>query len=107
LTEGIKILALSAGMLGGSTYDRLESLEERGIFTQAQVNDIEASFNLLTFLRLRGQVDSAASGREISNYISPSSLDRVEKGRLKLALEVVKSFQGLLSHHFQLNMLRN
>ena len=107
LTEGIKIMALSAGMLGGSTYDRLESLEERGIFTKAQVNDIEASFNLLTFLRLRGQVDSAAAGREISNYISPSSLDRVEKGRLKLALEVVKSFQGMLSHHFQLNMLRN
>ncbi|MDA3902521.1 MAG: DUF294 nucleotidyltransferase-like domain-containing protein [Desulfuromusa sp.] len=107
LTEGIKILALSAGALGGSTLDRLAILQEKGLLSKEQVNDIEASFNLLTFLRLRGQVNSAAAGQEITNYISPGSLDRVEKGRLKLALEVVKSFQGTLRQHFQLNMLRN
>ncbi len=107
LTEGVKILALKAGVLGGSTHDRLAMLLERDILSKEQVNDIEASYNLLTFLRLRGQVDAAAVGHEISNYISPGSLDRVEKGRLKLALEVVKSFQGMLSQHFQLNMLRN
>ena len=107
LTEGIKILALSVGVLGGSTHERLVILQQNDILSKAQVSDIEASFNLLTFLRLRGQVNSAAAGREITNYISPGSLDRVEKGRLKLALEVVKSFQGSLSQHFQLNMLKN
>ncbi|MCK5913949.1 MAG: signal transduction protein, partial [Desulfuromusa sp.] len=107
LTEGIKILALQAGMLGGSTHERLAALQEKGVLTKEQVSDIEASFNLLTFLRLRGQVDSAAAGHEVTNYILPGSLDRVEKGRLKLALEVVKSFQGMLGQHFQLNMLRN
>ncbi|MCK4501808.1 MAG: CBS domain-containing protein [Desulfuromonadales bacterium] len=107
LTEGVKILALSAGMLGGGTHERLAFLQQRNILSKEQVSDIEASFNLLTFLRLRGQVDSAAAGREITNFISPGSLDRVEKGRLKLAFEVVKSFQGMLTQHFQLNMLRN
>jgi CBS domain-containing protein len=106
LTEGIKILALSAGILGGSTHERLAVLQQKDILSQAQVNDIEASFNLLTFLRLRGQINSAAAGHEITNYISPGSLDRVEKGRLKLALEVVKSFQGSLNQHFQLDMLK-
>ncbi|MDX2479259.1 MAG: putative nucleotidyltransferase substrate binding domain-containing protein [Desulfuromusa sp.] len=107
LTEGIKILALRAGVLGGSTHERLTILQEKGILSKEQASDIEASFNLLTFLRLRGQVNSAAAGREVTNYISPGSLDRVEKGRLKLALEVVKSFQGTLRQHFQLNMLRS
>ena len=107
LTEGIKIMALSAGMLGGSTYDRLAALEKRDILSHAQASDIEASFNLLTFLRLRGQIASAAAGREVTNYISPGSLNRVEKGRLKLALEVVKTFHGILRYHFQLNMLRS
>jgi len=107
LTEGVKILALSAGMLGGTTHERLAVLQQKDILSPAQVSDIEASFNLLTFMRLRGQVNSAAAGREITNYITPGSLDRVEKGRLKLALEVVKSFQGSLSQHFQLNMLKN
>ncbi len=107
LTEGIKILALSVGILGGSTHDRLAVLQEKAVLTKEQVNDIEASFNLLTFLRLRGQVDAAAAGREITNFILPGSLNRVEKGRLKLALEVVKSFQGTLGHHFQLNQLQS
>ena len=106
LTEGIKILALSVGVLGGSTYDRLAILREKEVLSKEQADDIEASFNLLTFLRLRGQVESAAAEREITNYISPGSLDRVERGRLKLALEVVKSFQGTISQHFQLNMLK-
>ncbi len=106
LTEGIKILALSAGMMGGSTHDRLSMLAEKEILNREILNDVEASFNLLTFLRLRSQVNSSASGREITNYITISSLDRVEKGRLKLALEVVKSFQGTLSQHFQLDLLR-
>lgn len=107
LTEGVKVLALSVGVMGGSTHERLAILQQKDVLSKAQASDIEASFNLLTFLRLRGQVDSAAAGHEISNYITPGSLDRVEKGRLKLALEVVKSFQGMLNQHFQLNMLRN
>ena len=107
LTEGVKIMTLKGGWLGGSTHERLAALQEKAILSKEQVNDIEASYNLLTFLRLRGQIDSAAAGREVTNYITPGSLDRVEKGRLKLALEVVKTFQGTIRHHFQLNMLKN
>ena len=107
LTEGIKTLALSAGCLQGGTHDKLAFLQERGILSKEQVGDLEAAFNLLTFLRLRGQINAAAGGREITNFITPAELDRVEKGRLKLALEVVQSFQGMLKQHFQLNMLRN
>jgi len=107
LTEGVKVMALSAGMLGGSTHERLDFLQQQELLSKEQVSDIRASFNLLTFLRLRGQVDSSAAGWEISNHILPGSLDRVEKGRLKLALEVVKTFQSILRQHFQLNMLRN
>ncbi len=107
LTEGVKIMALKGGWVGGSTHERLAALHEKEILSKEQVNDIEASYNLLTFLRLRGQIASASAGREVTNYISPGSLDRVEKGRLKLALEVVKSFQGTIRHHFQLNMLKN
>ncbi|MBN1956880.1 MAG: CBS domain-containing protein [Desulfuromonadales bacterium] len=106
LTEGIKTLALNIGVLEGSTHDKIDMLVKRAVLSQAQAEDIEASFNLLTFLRLRGQVNSAAAGREITNHIYPGSLDRVEKGRLKLALDVVHSFQGMLNQYFQLDMLR-
>jgi CBS domain-containing protein len=106
LTEGVKTLALNVGVLEGSTHDKVKALMQKRVLSQTQADDIEASFNLLTFLRLRGQINSAAAGREITNYIAPGSLDRVEKGRLKLALEVVRSFQGMLNQYFQLDMLR-
>ncbi len=105
MTEGVKPW-LNVGVLEGSTQDKLQRLMEKGVLSRTQADDIEASFNLLTFLRLRGQVNSSASGREVSNYIAPGSLDRVEKGRLKLALEVVHSFQGMLKQYFQLDMLQ-
>ena len=107
LTEGVKTLALNIGILEGSTRDKLLLLRDKGVLSQTQVDDIESSFNLLTFLRLRTQVRAAESGREINNHIFPASLDRVEKGRLRLALEVVESFQGMLKQHFQVDMLRN
>ena len=106
LTEGIKTLALNVGVLEGSTHEKIGVLMKKGVLSQAQADDIEASFNLLTFLRLRGQVNSASAGREITNHIYPGSLDRVEKGRLRLALDVVHSFQGMLNQYFQLDMLR-
>jgi len=107
LTEGVKTLALGNGVMGGSTHDKLVIMRDRGLLTREQYDDIDASFNLLMFLRMRGQVDAMANGREISNHIYPGALNRVERGRLKLALEVVKSFQGMLRQHFQLDMLRN
>jgi len=105
LTEGVKTLALELGVLGGSTYDKLQILQQRGVLSGKQVDDLDAAFSLLSFFRLRGQIDAATAGRTPDNFISPSSLDRVEKGRLQIALEVVQSFEGILKNHFNLSML--
>lgn len=107
LTEGIKTMALGIGVLGGSTHDKLQTLLEKQILNDKQVGDLEAAFSLLSFFRLREQVKLAAAGQEPNNFISPSALNRVERGRLKTALEVVQSFQGTLRAHFKVNMLRD
>ncbi len=106
ITEGVKTLALEIGILEGSTHDKLQILQQRDVLDKKQVSDLEAAFNLLTFFRLRGQIASSVAGHDPDNYIAPSSLDRVERGRLKISLEVVGSFQDTLTSHFQLNMLR-
>ena len=107
LTEGVKTLALSHGIMGGSTHDKLMLMRDHGHITVQQFDDIDASFNLLMFLRMRGQVDAMTNGRDISNHIYPGALNRIEQGRLRQALEVVKSFQSYLKQAFQLDMLRN
>ncbi len=107
LTEGIKILALEQGVLGGSTHDKLDYLRENKLLPLEQINDLAASYNLLSFIRIRNQVDAIASNTEPSNFIAPNSLNRVEKGRLIVSLEVVKSFESTLKSHFQLSMVHD
>lgn len=105
LTEGIKTLALEISLLGGSSLEKLEVLQQKGVLKRNQVDDIEAAFSLLTFFRLRGQIEASGDGRAPDNFISPASLDRLERERLKVALEVVRSFQDTLKTHFNLALL--
>jgi CBS domain-containing protein len=107
LTEGIKTMALGVGILGGSTHDKLQLLREKGILDDKQVGDLEAALSLLSFFRLREQVKQSAAGQEPNNFIATSALNRVERGRLRIALEVVQFFQSTLRSHFKVNMLRD
>lgn len=106
LTEGIKVIALDIGIFGGSTLEKLKQLESKGIVDKRQAADLEATFTLLTGMRLRGQIAAADAGEEITNYLAPETLDRIEMGRLKEALEVVVAFIATLKQHFRLEMLR-
>ena len=106
ITEGIKVLALSVGIFGGSTLEKLKLLQTKGVLDKSQTADLEAAFTLLTGMRLRGQIDAADSGEEITNYVAPETLDRMEMGRLKQALEVVVTFIATLKQHFRLEVLR-
>ena len=106
LTEGVKVLALEAGMLGGSTRERLQALVGAQILSAKQGEDLEASFDYLVFLRLRSQVAAIGAGRKPSNYIPLDHLNHMEKGRLKLALEEVGDFQEVLRRHYSLDMVQ-
>jgi CBS domain-containing protein len=105
VTEGIKVLALEAGILNGGTRERLQGLTAGKVLERDQAQDLEASFDFLVFLRLRCQVRAIREGREPTNYVSLDHLNRMEQGRLKLALEEVRSFQTFLQRHFRLDLM--
>ncbi|WP_305045135.1 putative nucleotidyltransferase substrate binding domain-containing protein [Geoalkalibacter sp.] len=105
ITEGIKVLALEAGLMQGGTRERMKGLLDAGVLEPKQFEALEASYNFLVYLRLRGQVAALRDGREPSNYISLDQLNRMEAGRLQLALQEVGKFQDYLRMHFQLNYL--
>jgi CBS domain-containing protein len=105
VTEGVKVLALENGFLEGGTRERLQHLGRIGVLDRQAAEDLEATFDFLVFMRLRAQVTAIRAGREPSNFISLDHLNRMEKGRLQLALEGVKSFQGFLKRHFRLEHL--
>jgi len=106
ITEGVKVLALEAGILDGGTRERLQGLVAAGVIDDESAEDLGAAFDFLVHLRLRGQVEAIRAGREPSNYISLDQLNRMERGRLRLALEGVKDFQDFLRRHFRLDLIR-
>lgn len=105
VTEGVKILALSQGLQKRGTQERLEKLLEAAILSESEVTDLTAVFESLVYFRLRTQVEALQSGREPDNRIDLKSLNRMEQGRLKSALEGVRSFQGLMQRRFRLGQV--
>jgi CBS domain-containing protein len=102
ITEGVKAMALEAGIVDGGTRERILGLAQAGILRPQQADDIVAAFDFLVTLRLRAQLLALERGREPSNRLPLDHLNRIENGRLKLALEEVKSFQSFLRSRFQL-----
>lgn len=105
VTEGIKVLALEAGILNGGTRERLQGLITAKTLAAEQAQNLEASFDFLVVLRLRCQVRAIREGRKTNNYVALEHLNRMEKGRLQLALKEVRAFQTFLQRHFQLDLI--
>jgi CBS domain-containing protein len=74
------------------------------VFTSQEAQNLQASFNFLVLLRLRGQVEAIRQGQAPTNHLTLDQLNRMEQGRLKLALEEVISLQGLLKRRFRLDL---
>lgn len=106
ITEGVKALAMEAGIMNGGTRERIEALVAKGTLKNELAADLEATYNFLVFLRLRCQIDAVRSGVEPSNYITLARLNHMEKGRLKIAFEQVNDFQELLRVHFRVHLIR-
>lgn len=106
ITEGVKALAMEAGIMHGGTRERMEGLLKKNVLDQVMADDLEASYNYLVFLRLRCQVDAIKANRAPDNYITLARLNHMEKGRLKLAFEEVKKFQEFLEVHFRMHLIR-
>jgi CBS domain-containing protein len=106
ITEGVKALAMEAGIMDGGTRERIQALVDKGVLKRKFADDLDASYNFLVFLRLRCQVNEIRAGHPPSNYITLSKLNHMEKGRLKLAFEEVNEFHEFLRVHFRVHLLR-
>jgi CBS domain-containing protein len=105
LTEGIKVLALEAGIMDGGTNEKIAKLLGRNIVPDDELAEVEASFNFFVHLRLKSQLRQVTRSLEPGNYIDPLDLDQVEKERLKVGFSMVKSFQRFLADRFKVSFL--
>lgn len=105
ITEGIKVLALDAGIIEGGTKAKINKLIEKNVLPDEDLLEIETSFNFLVSIRLKSQLLALERGKVSSNYVYPSDLNHIEKERLKIGFSAVKMLQSVLKERYNLDQI--
>ncbi len=105
ITSGISLLALEMGIVNGSTWDKLDRLEESKVLSSDFRESIDNTFSYLFKLRLYRQVRSLTAGHEPSNSIDPLVMTDRERDRLRTALKGVGVFLRFIRDRYHLDSI--
>jgi len=67
--------------------------------------DLLEALEMINTLRLHSQLEKLEKEKEIDNYISLTTLSKLERDTLKEALKTVEEFKKVVSYHFHLSMV--
>jgi CBS domain-containing protein len=100
LVDCIRIFALERQLPMTRTLDRLHGLEGLNVFDNETSEHIRASFEALSYLRLRNELAQVDAGQTPSSYLNPLTLAKPERELLKEALQAVSKLQDATRRHF-------
>ena len=92
-----RVHALRAGSIALSTTARLAAAQNRGVISAETATDVHDALELLSYLRLRHQVEQLRAGEEPDNYLDPTRLGTIDRRLLRDAFGIVRSAQQGLS----------
>lgn len=102
ITAGTSLIGLGTGVVGGTTWDKLEQLGKLKVINIGDLKNIEGAFTYLVKLRLQWQIRVLLTGCMPTNYIDPLDLTDIERNNLRVALKNVKSYHYLFHKYYQL-----
>ena len=105
ITVGASLLALEAGFLGGSTWEKLELLGKQGVLAPSDLETIEKAFTFLVQLRIQRQLQELAANDKLTNHVDPLVMNKKERCQFRQTLKGVKTFVGIMNNHYQLNFI--
>ena len=103
LVHGVRTLALEHNIEKTNTTLRIKALNDIGYMSKDDARDILEALEVINKLRLHAQLDKLERGKKMDNYISLTSLSKLEKDVLKEALKTVEKFKKRVSYHFHLS----
>ncbi len=106
LTQGVSLLALKHGIMGGTTWEKIWHLRKESHISQDDLSEIEDAFTLLVRLRLTVQLNDLEAGRLPGNHCNPKLLSNREQEHLHSALKAVNLLLQILKDTFKLDLLR-
>ena len=106
LTRGIGLIALEAGITGGTTWSKLERLHSLKFVSDTDLETLRESFTFLIKLRLEKQLIAVSSGKKPGDHVDPLVLKERERDQLRAAFRGVDSLLHILKSRYQLDMIR-
>jgi len=105
ITVGASLLALENGLIGGTTWDKLDFLGERRIIRERDLKTIEEAFTYLVQLRLQWQLRKMSARSKPSNHVDPRVMTNIEREQFRLALKGVNTFLQFFRTHYKLDFI--
>lgn len=105
LIHGVRALALEHGIHKTNTTERIKALNDIGYMSKEDARDLLETLEAINTLRLHAQIEKLEQGKSIDNYISLTTLGKLERDMLKEALKTIEQFKKRVSYHFHLNMV--
>ena len=101
-----RIYALKNLIFEVNTGERLKALKDKGIFNEAEYNELSQAYYFLMSMRLRKQATQIMYDHtEPDNYIDISHLTKIERVTLKEIFKVIENFQTRIRLEFTSSIL--
>lgn len=105
LTRGVGLIALEAGIMGGTTWDKLERLHSQNLISEHDLEMISEAFTFLIRMRLEKQLIAVTSGKDPGNFVDPMVLREHERDQLRAAFKGVDILLHILKSRYQLDLM--
>lgn len=105
LTRGVSLIALEAGIIGGSTWSKLERLHHQHLVSDHDLETLRDAFTFLVKMRLSKQLIALSSGMSVDNFVDPLLLTDRERDQLREAFKGVETLLNILKTRYHLDLL--
>lgn len=104
LIDGVRILALAAGIRATGTLERLEALRLQAEISDELCSELSEAFEFISHLRTAHQLHQWKNDQAPDNLLAPETLTSLEKRTLKEAFAVIRREQQFIRDRFRLHI---
>jgi CBS domain-containing protein len=105
IVQGIRSLALREKIRETTTVKRIKILQEKGILSKEQADELQEGFDVANTLRLKSQLESIQNYKKITNEIDTHKLGKIERDLLKDSFKIANDFKKFINHSFQIDKI--
>lgn len=106
IVDLVRVYALKNRIFEVNTGERLRALKAKGVFTEAEYNELSLSYYLLMNLRLKNQANQIMFEHITpDNYAEIAKLTKIERVTLKEIFKAIENFQSKIRLSFTNSIL--